>query len=164
MTERGMADALLGDERHYSEAMLKPGEFAPDFPVGATTLYKILDERKAVVFFYPKAFTPGCAREAAGFGSDYDKYKEAGAEVIGVSADDAETNDRFRSSLGLPYPLASDPEGQTLRAYKVRWPVLGLARRVTYVIGRDRKIETAFESQFDVAGHLAQACEAVTRR
>lgn len=144
--------------------MLKPGDVAPDFPVGTTTLYKILDERSAVVFFYPKAFTPGCAKEAAGFGSDYDKYKDAGAEVIGVSADNAETNERFRSSLGLPYPLASDPTGATLRAYDVRWPILGVARRVTYVVGRDRKIQTAFESQFNVGAHLAQTCEFVTRR
>jgi thioredoxin-dependent peroxiredoxin len=143
--------------------MLNEGDVAPDFAVGATTLYKILDERSAVVFFYPKAFTPGCAREAAGFCSDYEKYRGAGAEVIGVSADTAETNQRFRDSLGLPYPLASDPDGSVLRAYKVRWPVIGLARRVTYVIGRDRKIRSAFESQFDVAAHLAQACEAVTR-
>jgi peroxiredoxin len=144
--------------------MLKPGDVAPDFPVAGTTLYKILDTRKAVVFFYPKAFTPGCTKEARGFGQDYEKLKAAGAEVIGVSGDRPEANARFHDSLGLPYPLASDPEGEVLRAYQVRWPVIGLARRVTYVVGRDRRIETAFESQFDVAQHLAQACDAVTRR
>jgi peroxiredoxin len=54
-----------------------------------------------------------------------------------------------------------DPQGDVLRAYKVRWPVLGLARRVTYVIGRDKTVEHVFESQFDVGAHVDAACRAV---
>jgi peroxiredoxin Q/BCP len=78
--------------------------------------------------------------------------------VVGVSADSQETNDRFRASLELPYPLVGDPGGTILKAYKVRWPVLGLARRVTYVVGHDARVEGGFESQFDTEAHVAQAC------
>lgn len=78
--------------------------------------------------------------------------------MIGISSDDQATSDRFRASLELPYPLVGDPEGEILKAYKVRWPVIGLARRVSYEIGRDGKIAHAFESQFDAEGHVAQAC------
>jgi thioredoxin-dependent peroxiredoxin len=80
--------------------------------------------------------------------------------VVGVSADRAETAERFRASLELPYPMVGDPEGRILRAYQVRWPLLGLARRVTYVVGRDRKVRFAFRSERNVDGHVAQAVAA----
>lgn len=81
--------------------------------------------------------------------------------MIGVSADTQETMDRFSESLELPYALVGDPEGAILKAYGVRWPVLGMARRVTFVIGRERKIERVFESQFEVERHVQTACAAV---
>jgi peroxiredoxin len=81
--------------------------------------------------------------------------------VIGVSADDQETSDRFRASLELPFPTVGDPSGAILRAYRVRWPLIGLARRVTYVVGRDRRIRAAYESQHKVDQHVAQACAVV---
>jgi peroxiredoxin Q/BCP len=79
--------------------------------------------------------------------------------VVGVSADKPETSERFRCSLELPYPMVSDPQGHILRAYEVRWPLLGLARRVTYVVGRDGKVRSAFRSERDVDGHVTQAVE-----
>ena len=87
--------------------------------------------------------------------------QEAGAEVIGVSADQQETSERFRNSLGLPFPLVGDATGQILRAYRVRWPLIGLARRVTYVVGRDRKVRSVYESHLAVDDHVEQACEVV---
>jgi peroxiredoxin Q/BCP len=54
-----------------------------------------------------------------------------------------------------------DPDGTILKAYEVRWPLIGLAKRVTYVIGRDRKILKAFRSETDMTAHAAQACEFV---
>ncbi len=82
--------------------------------------------------------------------------------MVGVSADSQQTSDRFAEALELPYPLVGDPAGEILRAYKVRWPWIGVARRVTYVIGRDRRIQLAFASQFDTAAHVSQACALVT--
>jgi len=79
--------------------------------------------------------------------------------VIGVSADDTETAERFRASLELPFPVLGDPEGRILRAYKVRWPLVGLAQRVSYVIGRNRRIRHAYRSELDAESHVAQACE-----
>lgn len=77
---------------------------------------------------------------------------------MGVNADPQESNDRFRESLALPFPLVGDPGGAILKAYQVRWPIIGIAKRVTYVIGRDRKIQSAFRSERDMAAHAAQAC------
>jgi peroxiredoxin Q/BCP len=81
-----------------------------------------------------------------------------------VSSQSQDSNDRFRESLGLPFPLVGDPGGTILKAYKVRWPLIGLAQRVTYVIGKDRKILKAFRAETDMAAHAAQACEFVAGR
>jgi peroxiredoxin len=52
-----------------------------------------------------------------------------------------------------------DPEGTILKGYDVRWPIIGLAKRITYVVGRDRRIKVAFHSEFDIDAHMAKACE-----
>ena len=80
---------------------------------------------------------------------------------MGVTGGPQEKADRFRQSLNLPFPLVGDPYGTVLKAYKVRWPIVGIAKRVTYVIGRDRKILKAFRSETDMTAHAAQACEFV---
>jgi peroxiredoxin Q/BCP len=82
--------------------------------------------------------------------------------VIGISADSQETADRFARSLELPYPLLGDPAGEVLKAYQVRWPLIGLARRATYLIGRDRRIQAAFWSERDPESHVGQACAIAT--
>ena len=140
--------------------MLKKDQVAPDFAVGGRTLYQILEQRSAVVFFFPKAFTPGCTREAGGFRRDYEKLQQSGCEVVGVSPDRQETSERFRQTFDLPYPLVGDPEKAIIRAYDVRWPVIGLTQRVTYVIGRDRRVKLSFHSQFDIDAHMSNACQA----
>ncbi len=139
--------------------MLKRGDAAPDFAVGQTTLHAMLTSRSVVVFFFPKAFTPGCAREAGSFGREFQNLRKTGCDVVGVSQDTQEVNDRFRASLDLPYPLVGDPEGRILRDYKVRWPLVGLAQRVTYVVGRDRVVRLAFHSEFNMDAHASEACQ-----
>lgn len=138
--------------------MLKRGERAPDFAVGPDTLHALLARGPAVVFFYPKAFTPTCTVEAAAFRDRHAEILRAGASVVGVSADSQERADAFRASLQLPFPLVGDPEGAILRAYRVRWPLVGWARRVTFVIGRDGKVQDAHHSERAGKGHVAQAC------
>jgi peroxiredoxin len=78
-------------------------------------------------------------------------------EVVGVSADDAERSRKFAEELDLTYPLVADPKGRVLRDYGVRWPVVGLAQRTTFVVGRDRKVRMAFHSERDVEAHLTRA-------
>jgi thioredoxin-dependent peroxiredoxin len=80
--------------------------------------------------------------------------------VIGISRDDQATNDRFRESLGLPYPLVGDPDGKICEDYKVSWPLLGRSKRVTYLIGRDQRVRLAFHDEFKMDEHAAQACAA----
>ena len=140
--------------------MIEPGSEAPDFNVGGRSLYDLLGERAVVLFFFPKAFTPGCTKEASSFRREYQKLTESGCEVIGVSRDDQPTNDRFRESLGLPYPLVGDPRGQITGAYGVDWPLIGRAKRVTFLIGRDRHVRLAFHAEFNMGAHADEACTA----
>ena len=65
---------------------------------------------------------------------------------------------RFRKSLDLPYPLVGDPTGRICRDYKVSWPLIGRAKRVTYLIGRDRLVRLAFHDEFHMDAHADQAC------
>jgi peroxiredoxin len=77
-----------------------------------------------------------------------------------VSADTQQRNDAFRASLALPYPLVGDPDGTIRSAYRVKWPVIGLARRTTYVVGADRRIRRAIRSERDIDAHIGGACSA----
>jgi peroxiredoxin Q/BCP len=81
--------------------------------------------------------------------------------VIGVSADPQDESDRFRETLCLPFPLVGDSQGRVLRAYGVRWPLLGLARRVSFLIGRDRRIRMALHDELRVTEHVRRAEEAL---
>ena len=66
--------------------------------------------RKLVVFFYPKAMTPGCTKEACGFRDNYEQFQAAGYDIVGVSPDPPEANARFRERDALPFTLLSDPD------------------------------------------------------
>jgi peroxiredoxin Q/BCP len=70
-----------------------------------------------VLYFYPRDFTSGCTLEARGFQRDLEAYRRAGATVVGVSADDAESHASFCGSEGLAFPLLSDPGGVVSRRY-----------------------------------------------
>ncbi len=78
-----------------------------------------------------------------------------------MSKDTPRVADEFCASLDLPYRLVGDAEGRTIKAYKAAWPLLGIAKRVTYVVGRDRRIKLAFRSERDIAAHVAKAKQAL---
>lgn len=80
-----------------------------------------------------------------------------------MSADNEERSRKFAEELALTYPLVADPKGQVLRDYGVRWPLVGLAQRTTFVIGRDRTVRMAFHSERDVQAHLTRASDEALR-
>jgi peroxiredoxin len=107
-----------------------------------------------VIYFFPKAFTPGCTRETATFRDNYGELALAGAALVGVSSDDRETQCRFAESLSTPFPVVSDPGGRIARAYDVRWPIVGLAKRVTYVVSPARVVLAVFRHEIQIGKHL----------
>jgi peroxiredoxin Q/BCP len=126
----------------------------------AVPLASLLD-RPIVLYFYPKDDTPGCTVEACRFRDDYDAFVEAGADVIGVSSDDASAHARFRGKHRLPFRLMSDPGGTARRAFGIPKTFHILPGRATFVVGRDGTILYAFNSQFAVERHVASALSAL---
>ncbi|HVA41661.1 MAG TPA: peroxiredoxin [Candidatus Binataceae bacterium] len=104
--------------------------------------------RKLVLYFYPKDNTPGCAREACAFRDGYALFHAWGIAVLGCSIDSADSHKAFIKKYGLPFPLLLDPDRGIARAYGADngIPILGLDRRVTYVIGEDGHILKVYPS------------------
>ena len=114
-----------------------------------------------VLFFYPKDDTPGCTMEACAFRDSYAELQALGAEVWGVSGDDASSHQRFAGKHQLPYPLLVDSGNQLRRAYGVP-AVLGLLPgRVTYVIDGQGIIRHVFNNLLDGPAHRREAIEAL---
>ena len=132
---------------------LESGDSAPDFALtddaGATVRLKDFRGRKVVVYVYPAALTPGCTKQACGFRDSLADWQSAGYDVVGLSPDKPEKLAKFREKEGLTFPLLSDPDKETLRAYgaygeKMMYgkTVVGVIRS-TFVIDEKGKIERA---------------------
>ena len=137
--------------------MLRVGDNAP--PIDAVTSLGtrfVLAEQQGlctVVYFFPKAFTPGCTREAKYFRDNQTELELAGASVVGISTDDNATQCRFAASVEARFPLIADADHTISRAYDVLWPIIGIAHRVTYVVSPDRVIEAMFRHELDAEAH-----------
>ena len=95
-----------------------------------------------VLYFYPRDFTEGCTIEARGFQQDLGLFHKAGAEVVGISADNPESHAEFCGSEGLAYPLLSDPGGAVSRSYG-SW-IAPFSQRHTFVIDPDGILRARF--------------------
>ena len=148
--------------------MLHDGDRAPDFELssGSGAKVKLSDfagKKCVVLYFYPKDDTPGCTVEACGFRDAYDTFAEAGAEVLGVSADSVASHERFASKHRLPMTLLSDPDGSVRALYGVK-STLGLfPGRVTFVIDKDGVVRHSFSSLLRFSKHVEEALDVVKR-
>jgi thioredoxin-dependent peroxiredoxin len=145
----------------------KAGDTAP-LVEGKTqdgALWKLSDaagKRVVLLYFYPRDETPGCTKEACGFRDQIADLKRQGVEVVGVSFDAAASHVKFIAKYNLNFPLIADTDGAIADAYGVRMPDKPMARRVSFLIGRDGKILHVTDSpNADV--HLAEMKEAAAR-
>ena len=103
--------------------MLQIGTKAPDFslPDQNGTIHTLEEYRgrKVILYFYPKDNTPGCTKQACGFGELYPQFQEKGAVVLGVSKDSVASHKKFEEKFGLPFVLLSDVELAAIKAYDV---------------------------------------------
>jgi thioredoxin-dependent peroxiredoxin len=113
-----------------------------------------------VVYFYPKDETPGCTIEACGFRDQYQDFVEAGADVIGVSRDDATSHEKFKAHHRLPFTLLTDPGGKVAEQWGVK-SLLGIAGRVTFVFDKDGKLRHRFKSALRFSKHVDEALKIV---
>jgi peroxiredoxin Q/BCP len=116
-----------------------------------------------VLYFYPKDDSPGCTAEACSFRDSYEAFVQAGAQVVGVSADDAASHQAFKARNHLPFTLLSDPGGVAAKALGVKKTFGLIAGRVTFVIDRAGVVQHRFDSQLQVNKHVEEALALVKR-
>ncbi|PZD79292.1 thioredoxin-dependent thiol peroxidase [Mesonia sp. K7] len=130
---------------------LKAGDKAPSFKTEDQdgNLHLLEDYRgsKLVIFFYPKANTPGCIVEACNLRDNWQRFQAAGYEILGVSADTKRRQKNFVKKYDLPFPLLADVEKEVINAYGVWGPKKFMGRtfdgihRTTFVINEEGIIE-----------------------
>lgn len=138
--------------------MLSPGDFAPEIDAVASNGRRFRLSAQAtklctVIYFFPKAFTPGCTKETIRFRDNFAELELAGASVVGISTDDHETQCAFADSLRAPFPMIADADKRISAAYGVLMPLIKIPRRVTFVVNPLRTIEAVFEHNVQIARH-----------
>lgn len=150
--------------------MLKVGDPAPDIQVHTDTgedfQLSAMKGKRVVLYFYPKADTPGCTVEACEFRDDIKKFVKKGAAVIGVSPDKPAAQAKFKEKYDLPFTLLADQDKAAAEAYGVYQEknmygkkVMGIVR-TTFVIGPDGRIEKIY-NKVKAKGHAAAVLEAL---
>ncbi|MFQ5464069.1 MAG: peroxiredoxin [Phycisphaerae bacterium] len=143
------------------------GDQAPDITVSAHNGQQIClsDYRgeKVVLFFYPKDGTPVCTKEACAFRDTYEQFVEAGAVVIGVSADSEKKHQSFAAKHRLPFLLVSDKDGSLRKGFAVPKTMGFLPGRVTYVIDKEGVVRLVFNDQSLLHSPVCHVEEALKR-
>lgn len=152
-----------------SPAGVAEGAPAPAFSLpatgGRTASTAALKGKPFVVYFYPKADTPGCTTEACDFNEALTQFKGLGLDVIGISKDAMPALEKFAAKYGLTFPLASDPENTAAQAYGAWGEKVFMGRRSiglirsTFLVGKDGKVAKAWK-KVKVEGHAAEVLAA----
>ncbi len=150
--------------------MLQEGGLAPDIELeterGERLRLSSLRGRKVVLYFYPRASTPGCTTEACEFRDASTRFKSRNAVIVGVSPDKPSAQQKFKTNQKLPFTLLADTEKAAARAYGV-WTqksfmgkkFMGIERS-TFVIGEDGRIEKIFR-KVKAKGHAGEVLAAL---
>jgi peroxiredoxin Q/BCP len=151
--------------------MLEPGEKAPAFTLtdaaGRKVSLRDFAGAHVILYFYPQDDTPGCTKEACGFRDAWDDLRELGAVVLGVSADDADSHERFAAKYRLPFTLLSDPDRTVMRAYGAYGEKTLYGRKVVGVIrstawiGPDGRVRRHWARVANAALHPAKVVAAL---
>ena len=144
---------------------LKKGDKAPNFSAkdqdGNTHTLADYKGKKLVVFFYPKANTPGCTAEACDLRDNYDRFQANNYALLGVSADNAKAQSSFKNKFEFPFPLLADEDKAVIEAFGVWGPKKFMGKeydgihRTTFVIDENGSIEEVI-SDVKTKAHAAQ--------
>ncbi len=149
---------------------MQPGDVVEDFTLqnenGDTVHLSDYSGKPVVLFFYPRADTPGCTIEACGFRDIFQKLQHAGVVVLGISRDTPEAQKKFKDKYDLPYTLLADVDERVSNQFGVLKEknmygkkVMGI-ERTTFLIGPDRKLTRIFP-KVKPEGHADEVLAAV---
>lgn len=150
--------------------MLKEGDKAPEFTTldsnGQKVSLKDFRGKNVVLYFFPKANTPGCTTETCDFRDHYSEIKKRGAVILGMSADSLKAQSSFSTQYSVSFPLLCDEEKKILKSYGV-WKEKSLygrkfmgIERTTVIIDKDGKIKKVFP-KVKVKGHIDEVLQAL---
>jgi peroxiredoxin Q/BCP len=151
--------------------MVVEGQIAPDFTLadqhGKKVTLSKLKGSPVVIYFYPKDDTPGCTKEACDFRDSFASYKQAGATILGISPDSAESHAKFSKKFDLPFTLLADDDKKVCEAYGV-WKEKSMygkkymgVERTTFVIDAKGIVRRVFP-KVKVDGHSSTVLDAIT--
>ena len=146
-----MADVAIGEIVPDFEALTQAGE--------TVKLSDYLARGPVVLFFYPKAMTPGCTKENCHFRDLQAEFDAVGATRLGISADKPNLQAKFANKYGLDFPLLSDADGSIARAFGASRKGPLFNRRVTFVIGADGRLLEIIKSELNMQVHGDRALE-----
>jgi len=144
--------------------VLEKGQEAPDFEAESSRgkiKLSSLRGKRVVLYFYPKAFTPGCTRELQRFTELYEEFKKNNTEVIGVSVDSLNTQKNFSEKYNSAFPLISDKEKQIVNTYGVINEKGTSAQRITFIIDESGKIIEVLKNLKKAEEHADKALDIV---
>ena len=151
-----------------TENQVKIGDKAPLFTLPdqngkLINLNDFIGKTNLVLYFYPKDESYGCTKEACSFRDNYKDFKEAGAEVIGISADDETSHRAFAADYELPFLLLSDKDRKIANLYGVGKTLRILPGRVTFIIDKQGIIRGIYSSQTSYQKHVEKAFEVLRK-
>ena len=140
------------------------GDHVPNFTLPSQSgaminLKDYIGKSAIVLYFYPADNTSGCTAEACAFRDNYEIFKDAGAEVIGVSSDATETHQKFTTRHSLPFILLSDKKGTVRKLFGAKFALF--PGRVTYIIDKEGIVRHIFSSFRNIEKHISEALKTI---
>ncbi|MCA2692992.1 MULTISPECIES: peroxiredoxin [unclassified Microcystis] len=147
-------------------AAIKVGDRVPDFSLPSQTgttfnIGDLIGKKSLVIYFYPKDDTPGCTAESCAFRDSYEVFTDAGAEVIGISADSPQSHQQFAQKYNLPFTLLSDSDNRVRKLFGVPSTLFVLPGRVTYIIDKEGIVRHIFDSMLDFKAHVTESLNTI---
>jgi len=137
-----------------------PAFSLPDQSGNMFDIASVIGKKNLVIYFYPKDDSPGCTAQACYFQDQFEVFKEANAEVIGISGQSVESHKNFAEKHGLSFTLLSDEGNKIRKLFGVPTNMFGLLPgRVTYVINKSGEVIYMFNSQIQATKHVNEALQ-----
>lgn len=139
---------------------------APDFVLpaalgGEFQLSRNMKGKPCIIYFYPKDFTSVCTAEACSFRDHFEAFRDLDVAVVGISRDSIATHQRFIKQYQLPFDLLSDTDGRVTKLYRATVPIIGMPKRITYLLDATHKIVAVHEAMFESSAHVRNMLKAL---